>query len=154
MADLLSKLRDLDSPESRIAQSLATGAFTVLVSPRRLSSRGLAALHAASGLTGGAATARILGSKASPQQRAIVAGATGVAIYGASVVGFAADAAAEGWLRRRGVRHPRVWMGLVAAVATWATSAPSREEQPEVESDAVAEDEGPAAETTPTPTDD
>lgn len=131
MADLLSKLRDVDTPESRIAQSVATGAFTALVSPRKLSSRSLLTMHVFSGLLGGAGGAMFLGGQARPPARAAVAVVAGATLFGASALGTVADTKAEEWLLRKGVRRPRLWMGLVAAVVTWLTSGPKPPREPE-----------------------
>lgn len=124
MSDLMAKLRDVNTTESRIAQSVATGAFTTLVSPGRLSSRTVVTMHVLSGALGGVGGA-VLGQKFPPVQRAAVGVAAGGLFAGMSVVGVVADVKAEEWLRKRGVRRPRVVMGVVAGILTWLTSKPT-----------------------------
>ena len=62
----------------------------------------------------------------SPAAKAGIAVAFGTAIAGMSRGGQSADAWAEGALTRRGVRRPRLWMGVVAAGASLAMSAADR----------------------------
>ena len=135
MSDLLSRIGDGSTIESRVAQSVATGAFTVLVSPRKLSSRTLLTMHALSGLLGAVGGAVVLGEKASTPARATAALAGGATLYGLSALGTSADVRTERWLGRRGVRHPRLWLGVAAAVVTWLSSrpAPARSEAAEEE---------------------
>lgn len=125
MSDLVSRLRDVNTPESRLAQSVATGVFTAAVSPRRLSARSLVTMHTLSGLLGVAGGAAVLGRDAAPRQRVALGAVGGVVLAGASALGVVADVKAEEWLRRRGVRRPRLWMGILAAGLTWVTSRPS-----------------------------
>ncbi|QCX28456.1 hypothetical protein [Nocardioides jishulii] len=136
MSDLLTRVRDLESPESRLVQSVATGLFTVFVSPRRLQGPPLTTIHALSGLAGVAGGAVAVGESASPAQRAAIGATVGALLTGASVLGMAADSRLEGWLRGKGVRHPRVWFGLAAAVLTWLTSAPRQQDEVELEAEA------------------
>lgn len=124
MSDLVSKLRDVNTPESRIAQSVATGAFTALVSPRKLSPRSLTTMHVLSGLLGVAGGA-VLARNMTLTQQVAAGAAVGGTMAGASVVGVVVDIKGEEWLRRRGVRRPRLWMGILAGVLTWLTSKPT-----------------------------
>ncbi|GGD22750.1 hypothetical protein [Nocardioides daphniae] len=142
MSDLLTRVRDLESTESRLVQAAATGLFTVFVSPRRLQGRPLNAVHALTGLAGVAGGALAIGESASPGQRAAAGALVGATVTGASVLGMAADRRLEGWLRGKGVRHPRLWFGVVAALATWSTSAPRATEESEAEPDAKSDAKG------------
>lgn len=121
----LSRLRDVDTPESRVLQSVATGAFTALVSPAKLSRGTRTTMHAFSGLLGAGAGAFVLAGQMPPAQRAVAAVTLGASLYGASALGVVADTKAEQWLRDRGVRRPRLVLGLAAGVLTWFTSAPT-----------------------------
>ena len=58
-----------------------------------------------------------------PAAKAGIAVGLGAAVAGMSRGGQSADAWAEGALTRRGVRRPRLWMGVAAAGASLATSA-------------------------------
>lgn len=121
----LSALRDVNTPESRLVQSVATGAFTAFVSPGRMSTRSRTTMHALSGLVGAGAGAFGLAEKMPVAQRTVAAAAIGATLYGASALGVVADEKAEQWLRGRGVRRPRLVMGIVAGVLTWVTSKPA-----------------------------
>jgi hypothetical protein len=61
-----------------------------------------------------------------PAVKAGIAVGFGTAIAGLSRGGQSADAWAEGVLTRRGVRRPRLWMGVAAAGASLAVSAIDR----------------------------
>nr|WP_300053328.1 hypothetical protein [uncultured Nocardioides sp.] len=61
-----------------------------------------------------------------PAARAGIAVGVGAAVAAVSRGGQSADAWAEGALTRRGVRRPRLWMGVAAAGASLATSAIDR----------------------------
>ncbi|WP_416952243.1 hypothetical protein ACNKF0_11505 [Nocardioides sp. T5] len=52
--------------------------------------------------------------------------AAGALVAGVSRGGQAADGWAEGWLLRRGVRRPRVWLGVAAAGASLGMSLVER----------------------------
>ncbi len=58
-----------------------------------------------------------------PAAKAGIAVGFGASIAGLSRGGQSADAWAEGALTRRGVRRPRLWLGVAAAGASLATSA-------------------------------
>lgn len=128
MADLVSQLRDVNTTESRIAQSIATGAFTTFVSPTKLSPRTRTTIHGLSGLLGGAAGAFVLTQRMRVPQRTAAGIAVGGLFFGISALGLVVDEKAESWLRAKGVRRPRLWMGVVAGVLTWVTSAPEAPE--------------------------
>ncbi len=61
-----------------------------------------------------------------PAAKAGIAVGFGAAVAGVSRGGQSVDTWAEGALTRRGVRRPRLWMGVVAAGASLATSAVDR----------------------------
>ena len=60
---------------------------------------------------------------------ALLALAAGALVAGVSRGGQAADGWAEGWLLRRGVRRPRMWLGVAAAGASLGMSLVERRQQ-------------------------
>jgi len=112
---------DLPGPRERLARAAFVGIGTAVVVPRvpprvrRGRHLGLA-LAAALGLYAGAPDLRV-----SPSQRAALAAGLALLAGGSSALGSAADAAAERALVRRGVRHPRWWIGLGAVALVEAS---------------------------------
>ena len=74
----------------------------------------------------------VVAEKAMPGMAAYSAAKAGIAVaFGTAIAGLSRgsqtlDAWAEGALTRRGVRRPRLWMGVVAAGASLAMSAADR----------------------------
>ena len=119
----------LDSWPAHVGAAVVTGLVTTYLPVQRWSRPARWALHG--GL--GAMTAVAVGlspsweeKTATARKRAAVAMFMGAAVTGASRGGQSADAWAEGGLARRGVRRPRLWMGIAAAGASLAMSASDR----------------------------
>jgi len=114
---------DTETVESRIAQAVATGLATVVMAPRRMPAPARRTAHAAAGVLGVAGGA--LAFREAPQKMQLAAAAGfGTALVGASVLGTALDEATEAWLRRRGVKRPRLLIGVAAGVLAYVTSRP------------------------------
>lgn len=131
----------LDSWPAHIALAVATGLVTTHVPVQRWSRPARWALHGGLGALGAGAMAIGMsqldapGAPATRETGPVRPGtATTVAVavgFGALVAGIsrggqAADAWAEHSLATRGVRRPRLWMGVVAAGASLAMSASDR----------------------------
>lgn len=131
----------LESWPVQVATAVVTGVATTYMPVQRWSRATRWALHGGMGaLAAGAvgvfltapgtlvepekldATPHTLG----PTAKAGIAVAFGAAVAGLSRGGQTLDAWAEGALARRGVRRPRLWMGVVAAGASLAMSASDR----------------------------
>lgn len=123
MADLLTRLSDSTSTEARLAQATGVGLLTVVMSPARMPNALRSATHLGSAAVGAAAGAYAFPG-ATPKQRAAATIGFGAALAGCSVLGLALDRGTEDWLRRRGVRRPRVLLGVAAAGFAWLTSGP------------------------------
>lgn len=123
MADLLTRLSDSTSTEARLAQAAGAGLLTIVMSPARMPRALRAATHVGTAAIGAAGGAYAFPEASSKQRAAVAVGFAGL-LGGISVLGFAADRGAESWLRRRGVRRPRLLLGAAAVVFTWLTSGP------------------------------
>lgn len=124
MADLLTRLSDSTSTEARLAQAAGVGLLTVVLAPAKMPKALRTATHLGSAAVGAAGGAYALPEASSGTRAAAVAGFASL-LGGLSVLGFAADRGAENWLRRRGVRRPRLLLGAAAAVLAWLTSGPN-----------------------------
>lgn len=114
--------------------AVATGAASVVPvwrAPRSVR----AALAGGLGVAAGAATfvgARVpaaFGEEHEPlpvRPAAAIAGAVGALMVAATVAGIALDRSAEGFLVRRGVRRPRLVLGVVGAGLSYAVDAADR----------------------------
>ena len=138
MADLLARLSDSTSTEARLAQAAGVGLLTVVLSPGKMPKGLRTAAHLGSAAVGAAGGAYAFPEGSSSTRAAAVAGFAGL-LGGLSVLGFAADKGAENWLRKRGVRRPRLLLGVAAAVLAWFTSGPN------VAQDAVVPGETPTS---------
>lgn len=138
--DQPSRDRSVDSPAltpADLATAVATGLVTAYLPSHRWSPTARWSLHGGMGaLAAGAAVLafrnpeRLVGPDrrreapvdVGPAAGAAIALALGAVVTGASRGGEAADGWVERTLAGRGVRRPRVWMGLVAAGASLAMS--------------------------------
>lgn len=122
-APLFERLMDTETVESRTAQAVATGLATVVMAPRRMPTPARRAAHLAAGVLGVAGGA--LSFRESPQKMQVAAAAGfGSALVVASVLGTALDEATEAWLRRRGMKRPRLLIGVAAGALAYVTSRP------------------------------
>lgn len=126
------------------ATPVGVGVITAVLPPSRLPRRARRSLHAVLGLGAGAAVWGALSKPSAaptvPAGRAVthppaddaaplpvparlaLSSAFGGLVALSSVGGFVLDAQAERALARRGVRHPRVWIGVAAAAISAATA--------------------------------
>ena len=124
----------LDSWQANVLGAVASGVLTTVIRPADLNPALLRATHVGMGLVG-LATGALAESTPEEEQipgavdsRTLASRAgwgAGIAALSAaaSVGGVWADGAIERALVRRGVRRPRVWMGVAAAgvtLAVWA----------------------------------
>ena len=137
MSELLRRVTDPTTTESQLTQAVVTGAVTAVLSPARLSPTLVRATPWGMGVLGAAGGAAAVGDHASWGQRGVAAGIAGSAVASISWVGIVLDQGLESWLRKAGVRRPRVVIGVLSGVATYAvaraqarsaTPYPSREE--------------------------
>lgn len=134
-----------------VAGAVASGVATALVPPSRIPPRARRSVHLGVGLATGAGAVWVLGRpdlldagresgqvssepdgpsaghadgpRAVPlRARVALASVLGGLMALSSAAGMALDGAAERALVRRGVRHPRVWIGVAAAGLTAAVS--------------------------------
>ena len=131
------------SPSYRglVASAVASGIVTVLVPPARIPARVRRSVHAGLGLAAAGATAWTLGRTAASEPgqpdddsrpaaphpfplrtRLAISTVVGALAAASSAAGMGLDAVAERALVRRGVPHPRVWMGVAAAALSAATA--------------------------------
>jgi hypothetical protein len=129
-----------DSWPAHAAMAVATGVATTYLPVQRWSRPARWALHGGLGALGAGAVAvgaSQLGSdepvgrsvqRTPPSRGAVAAMALGIGavVAGISRGGQAVDAWTEDTLAARGVRRPRLWMGVVAAGASLAMSAADR----------------------------
>ena len=120
MADLVGKILDTSTIESQIVQAVATGVVTATLAPARLPPALVMASHVAMGVLGAAGGALVAGEDTTASRRAAAAGVAGAVLASTSWVGVVADQRVERWLRRRGVRSPRLVIGVCAAAMTFA----------------------------------
>ena len=128
----------LESWPAHVVTAVVTGVATTYMPVQRWSRPTRWALHGGMGTLGAGAVGLFLRAPGrlvdqetqdappftlSPAAKAGIAVAFGTAIAGMSRGGQSADAWAEGALTRRGVRRPRLWMGVAAAGASLAMSA-------------------------------
>ncbi|WP_210503749.1 hypothetical protein [Nocardioides xinjiangensis] len=129
----------LDSWPAHLATAAATGLVTTLMPVQRWSRGARWTMHGGTGVLAAAGTALVVRHPerfgitdrprtSHPQALAVAAPAVvvGVAVAGASRGGQAVDAWAERRLVARGVRRPRLWMGLGAAGLSLAMSVGDR----------------------------
>jgi hypothetical protein len=131
----------LESWPVQVATAVVTGVATTYMPVQRWSRATRWALHGGMGALGAGAVSAFLTAPGTfvgpekldappytlgPAAKAGIAVAFGAAIAGISRGGQTVDAWAEGALTRRGVRRPRLWMGVVAAGASLAMSASER----------------------------
>ncbi|MFC6154252.1 hypothetical protein [Nocardioides yefusunii] len=122
-----------------MAETVFTGLGTALIAPAQLNAAVRRGLHGATALAGAAGTALVVSQQEGQRSRAVPAGvAAGAVLLGVSVVGVKLDASLEQWLRRRGVKRPRVWMGAVAGAVT-LVSAWAGDFSPEVTESEIRE---------------
>lgn len=120
-APLFDRLMDSQTVESRLGQAVATGLVTVVMAPRRMPTPARRAAHLAAGVLGLAGGA--LSFREAPTRMQVAAAAGfGSALVGASVLGTVLDEKTEAWLRNRGVKRPRLIIGVAAGVLAYATS--------------------------------
>jgi hypothetical protein len=133
--------RRLESWPVQLATAVVTGVATTYMPVQRWSRATRWALHGGMGALAGGAVGAFLAAPGAlvepenldaapytlgPTAKAGIAVAFGAAVAGISRGGQTVDAWAEGALTRRGVRRPRLWMGVVAAGASLAVSAADR----------------------------
>ncbi|MGF9755621.1 hypothetical protein AAII07_10475 [Microvirga sp. 0TCS3.31] len=143
----------LESWPVQVATAVATGVATTYMPVQRWSRTTRWALHGGMGALAAGAVGVFLtapGALVEPEKqdappytlgpaaRAGIAVAVGTAIAGLSRGGQTMDAWAEGVLTRRGVRRPRLWMGVVAAGASLAMSAADRRRTRQVEASSTS----------------
>lgn len=136
-----------DTWQFNVPMALATGAFTSLVRPADLDPRWLVRMHLGMGALGAIAGAGFdlvvdeeepgedMAGPRTPASRVVGGVVLGGLLGAVSVAGVWADGAIERSLVRRGVRRPRLWMGVAGAglsLAFWAaeramTDAPQHE---------------------------
>lgn len=133
----LSTLRRMSDTSSSglhlAAYAIGSGVATALLPPGRMPTPARRAFHGALGLAAGGTTLWMLGRPelgetggevAEPLPlplRAAAASAVGGLVVLSSVAGTAVDTRAEQAFARRGAKHPRLWVGVAAAVLTAAT---------------------------------
>ncbi|MBD3925771.1 hypothetical protein IEZ26_14145 [Nocardioides cavernae] len=128
----------LQSWPAHVATAVVTGVATTYMPVQRWSRPTRWALHGGMGALAAGAVGLFLRAPGklvepeeqdappftlSPAAKAGIAVAFGTTIAAMSRGGQSADAWAEGALTRRGVRRPRLWMGVAAAGASLAVSA-------------------------------
>ena len=116
------------SPRQTLAFAVTTGLASVV--PIGRAPRGVkVALSAGTGVAAGAAAfvalrrPDLIAASREPvpaPQSAVVSAGVGALAAGATVAGIATDRAFERALVRRGVRHPRLWLGVAGAVLSYA----------------------------------
>lgn len=118
-----------NSATSAAALAIASGVATALVPPARLPSRLRHGVHATLGLSTAAACAVALTQPGRNGEeplalpvRAGVVTASGALVALTSAATMRADTAVDNALARRGVRHPRMWIGVASAVMSAAIS--------------------------------
>jgi hypothetical protein len=131
----------LESWPVQVATAVVTGVATTYMPVQRWSRATRWALHGGMGALAAGAVGVFLtapGTLVEPEKqdappytlgpaaKAGIAVGFGTAIAGLSRGGQTVDAWVEGALTRRGVRRPRMWMGVVAAGASLAMSASDR----------------------------
>lgn len=125
--------RSSSSIPSLLGGAVATGVATALVAPMKMSLMARRSLHVGLGLTMAAAVAHAVGqpdtsgpdvAEPVPPLRTRVAMGAGLGSLCAlgSAAGMGLDMSVEKALVRRGVRHPRWWIGAGAAALTAAMS--------------------------------
>jgi hypothetical protein len=143
----------LESWPIQVATAVVTGVATTYMPVQRWSRATRWALHGGMGALAAGAVGVFLtapGTLVEPEKqdappytlgpaaKAGIAVAFGTAIAGLSRGGQTVDAWAEGALTRRGVRRPRLWMGVVAAGASLAMSAADRRRTRQVEASSTS----------------
>ena len=125
----------LDTWPSHVAMAVATGVVTTYLPVQRWRRTARWSLHGGMAVAAGGAMALALRhpdrlrregesrEPLDPLPTAVLATGLAALVLGASRGGQAADEWAERRLAARGVRRPRVWMGVAAAVASLAMSA-------------------------------
>ncbi|MBC2934594.1 hypothetical protein [Nocardioides sp. zg-1228] len=131
----------LDSWPAHLVTAALTGVATARLPMQRWSRPARWAMHGGMGALAGASAALVAhdpgrftpASGRDGDARGLGTGtaaavglATGLVVGGVSRATESVDGWAEGWLRRRGVRRPRLWMGVAAAGASLAISALDR----------------------------
>ena len=131
----------LESWPAQVATAVLTGVATTYMPVQRWSRPTRWALHGGMGALAAGTAGLFLhtpGRFVAPEKRdappftlgpaakAGIAVGFGAAVAGVSRGGQSVDTWAEGALTRRGVRRPRLWMGVVAAGASLAMSAIDR----------------------------
>ena len=128
-----------------LATAVLTGLVTTYLPMQRWSRAARWSLHAGMGAAAGLGTALLLRdperfvdpderedppARLDPRAVAAVAVTVGAAVAGVSRGGEAADSWTERTLLARGVRRPRLWMGVGAAGASLAMSVADRKRTP------------------------
>ncbi len=133
---------------SHVAMAVATGLVTTYLPVQRWNPAARWALHGGMAVGAGATSALVVRrpdlvrrrsephEPLGPLPTATVATGIAALVLGASLGGEAVDGWAERRLAARGVRRPRVWMGVVAAAASLAMSAADERRATQVALDA------------------
>ncbi len=130
------------SPLGLLGGAVASGVATALFPPARIPTRMRRSIHVGLGLAASGYVFWAMDNRktsdpvrtAEPTQdpeegpgrglslrpRLVIAGGLGAMVALSSVAGMGVDAAAERALVRRGVRHPRIWIGAATAAITTA----------------------------------